>query len=89
MTEQMLVEVLVFLGLMATLGAITKIALAFIHRRRLTQDPAPQAIERLTQQITQLQHSVDAAAVEIERLGEGQRFTTKLLSDRASSPAPR
>ena len=35
--------------------------------------------------IAALQNSVDAAAIEIERLGEGQRFTTKLLSER---PAP-
>jgi hypothetical protein len=29
-----------------------------------------------------LQQSVDATAIEVERLGEGLRFTTKLLAER-------
>jgi hypothetical protein len=29
----------------------------------------------------QLQHAVDAIAIEVERLSEGQRFTTKLLAE--------
>jgi hypothetical protein len=31
----------------------------------------------------QLQQAIDAIAVEVERLSEGQRFTTKLLSEQA------
>jgi hypothetical protein len=31
--------------------------------------------------IGHLQNAVDAIAIEVERLSEGQRFTTKLLSD--------
>jgi hypothetical protein len=38
--------------------------------------------------IGQLQHAVDAIAIEVERLSEGQRFTTKLLSDSATDAAP-
>lgn len=33
----------------------------------------------------QLQQSVDVIAVEVERIAEGQRFTTKLLSERAAA----
>ncbi len=36
-------------------------------------------------QIQQLQQSVDAMALEIERISEGQRFTTKVLTERAGS----
>jgi hypothetical protein len=48
--------------------------------------PADQRLERLEQ-------AVDSIAVEVERISEGQRFVTKLLSDRAQSlpdamPAP-
>jgi hypothetical protein len=32
--------------------------------------------------IAQLQASVDAISIEIERISEGQRFTTKLLNER-------
>lgn len=39
----------------------------------------------LQPQITQLQQSLDAMAIEIERLGEAQRFQAKLLAERAES----
>lgn len=41
----------------------------------------------LTPQIRQLQDSVDAMAIELERISEGQRFTAKLLADRSSATA--
>lgn len=36
--------------------------------------------------IERIEHAVDAIAVEVERISEGQRFTTRLLSDRVTSP---
>jgi hypothetical protein len=38
------------------------------------------------ERVEQLQQSVDAIAVEIERIGEAQRFTAKLEQERAASP---
>lgn len=35
--------------------------------------------------IERIEHAVDAIAIEIERISEGQRFTTRLLNDRATS----
>ena len=37
-------------------------------------------------QLTRLEHAIDAIAVEVERIGENQRFLTKLL---ASEPPER
>jgi hypothetical protein len=37
----------------------------------------------LTPHIRQLQDSVDAMAIELERVSEGQRFTAKLLADKS------
>lgn len=34
--------------------------------------------------VERLQQAVDAIAVELERVGEGQRFVTKLMADRAA-----
>lgn len=34
-----------------------------------------------------MQHSIDAMSVEIERISEGQRFVTKLLSERPTGAA--
>ena len=39
----------------------------------------------LTPQLHQLQESVDAMAIELERISEGQRFTAKLLADRSTA----
>ena len=36
--------------------------------------------------LSRLEQAVDAIAVEIERVSEGQRFTTKLLSEQARQP---
>lgn len=38
-------------------------------------------------QLVQLQQSVDAIAVEVERIAEAQRFSAKLLADRAEPAA--
>jgi hypothetical protein len=47
---------------------------------RRAQAPARPSAQ-VTAQLTQLTQSVDAIAIEVERISEGQRFTTKLLSD--------
>ena len=46
---------------------------------------------RFENQLQALQQSVDSIALEVERISEGQRFTTKLLSDRTGErvDAPR
>ena len=41
--------------------------------------PIPRAV---SEQLQQISHSVDAIAIEVERISEGQRFTTKMLNDR-------
>ena len=37
----------------------------------------------VTQQLQQLTQSVDAIAIEVERISEGQRFTTKMLAEKS------
>jgi len=39
------------------------------------------------QRFDQLQQSVDAIAVEVERIAEAQRFSAKLLAERSETPA--
>jgi hypothetical protein len=38
------------------------------------------------QRLERIEQAVEAIAIEMERVSEGQRFTTKLLADRASPP---
>jgi hypothetical protein len=53
--------------------------------RRIDRSKAAPAVggPDLTPQIRQLQDSVDAMAIELERISEGQRFTAKLLADKS------
>jgi hypothetical protein len=35
-----------------------------------------------------MEQAIDSIAIEVERISEGQRFTTKLLADRAGASPP-
>lgn len=48
---------------------------------------APKVPVEIMSQLAQLNHAVEAIAVEVERISEGQRFTTKLLSEQSKLPA--
>ena len=37
--------------------------------------------------LERMEQAIDSIAVEVERISEGQRFTTKLLAERAAPPA--
>lgn len=64
-------------GTMVVIYGIT----AFARRGR--KDAAlPPGIE---QRLERIEQAVDAIAIEVERVSEGQRFTTKLLSERRES----
>ncbi len=81
----MLIDILVFSGLMALLGTLAKISLALIHRRRAGA-PAldDKTLAEIADRLARLEQIAESTAVEVERIGEGQRFTTKLLGDRAA-----
>jgi hypothetical protein len=57
-----------------------------IFKRSARPGPPPAVFTDTAQRLERLEASVDAIAVEIERVSEGQRFVTKLLSE--SQPAP-
>ena len=45
-------------------------------------------LQEMRDRFGQLQQAVDAIAIEVERLSEGQRFTTKLLAESVAGIAP-
>jgi hypothetical protein len=44
---------------------------------------APQIPSELSARMERMEQAIDSIAVEVERISEGQRFTTRLLSERA------
>jgi hypothetical protein len=57
------------------------LARAFARRLDRRGSGPAQIPGEITAQLTQLNQAVDAIALEVERISEGQRFTTRLLSE--------
>jgi hypothetical protein len=64
------------------------VARAFARRmdREAVQPKIPLELQG---RLERMEQAIDSIAVEVERISEGQRFTTKLLSDRQQSLPPR
>jgi hypothetical protein len=75
-----IVSVIFVLGPLAIGFALT------LLRRSVKSPIPPAAITETAQRLERLEGSIDAIAVEIERISEGQRFVTKLLSE--AQPVP-
>ena len=61
---------------------ITLITAWFASRRRGPAIGANDGLQRIESRLSEMQQSLDAVAIEVERISEGQRFATKLLSER-------
>jgi hypothetical protein len=77
------VVAVIIVGMVASFAAITVL---FI--RSFKKSPLGERRSALYEQrFDQLQQSVDAIAVEVERIAEAQRFSAKLLAERPDKPA--
>ena len=57
-------------------------------RRWEKQDAGTKIPSDVTTRLERMEQGIDAIAVEVERISEGQRFTTKLLSEREGHALP-
>jgi hypothetical protein len=76
------------LGILCLPIIVVGLPIARAYARRLesapaTRGPAPEMAERLER----MEQAIDTIAIEVERIAEGQRFTTKLLAERADDRA--
>lgn len=58
-----------------------------LSRRWELEAQRPQTPHDLAPRLERIEQAVDAIALEVERISEGQRFTTKLLSERGRDAA--
>jgi hypothetical protein len=63
------------------------IAFARVLLRRAVRPPAPQIPKDVSDRLERMEQGIDAVAIEVERIGEGQRFVTQLMADRAQRAA--
>jgi hypothetical protein len=64
------------------LGTVLIVSLTWMWSRRPRSTVSNKQLEEIAARLANLERSVDAIAVETERISEGQRFTTKLLSEK-------
>lgn len=67
-----------------TIGIIARTVLK-LQERKLAVRAMPVSDDRMAR----LEAAVESIAIEVERISEGQRFTTKLLSDNSHLVPPR
>ncbi|MGQ0714471.1 MAG: hypothetical protein ACT4PJ_12180 [Gemmatimonadaceae bacterium] len=83
------VFILRLLGLIIPAFVITILGYPFVRvivRRLDRREVPPAALTSIAERLGRLEAGVDAIAVEVERISEGQRFTTRLLAERSGEP---
>jgi hypothetical protein len=76
----------------ATTFGVMSVLFFFLYRwlRKSSRKRQPALASADSERLQRLEQGMDAVAVEIERISEGQRFVTKLLSEsRSAEPTPR
>lgn len=67
---------------------ITVVSSWFSYREKKLKHEARPVDLQLEQRLARIETAVESIATEVERITEGQRFTTKLLAERQGAPAP-
>ena len=70
-------------------GSLALIGVVTIRVLTGGKGPSKQLKREEDERLEHLQQSVDAIAIEVERIAEAQRFSAKLLSERIDEPARR
>jgi len=82
MDSPFIIPVALFAFLSVATMAMSPIFRAIGRRMENRQLPPDANRGELIERMERMEQAVDAIAVQVERIAEGQRFTTKLLSDR-------
>ena len=76
-------------GMTMVLGIVVGRPLVSAWAKKLENESKRPALPpEVATRLERMEQSIDAIAVEVERISEGQRFTTKLLADAKNTPLP-
>jgi hypothetical protein len=75
-------------GMIMVIVLALGIPLVVAHIKRLGQRDGSRQDSLSDDRLDRIEHAIDAMAVEVERIAEGQRFVTRLLADRAPEQVP-
>lgn len=76
-------QVIVMLGAFAAaIIVVLGMGLIKVYSRKIDAEAKnPHAPEDVAYRLERIEHAIEAMAIEVERITEGQRFTTRLLSE--------
>jgi uncharacterized membrane protein YjgN (DUF898 family) len=76
-------------GMIMTIVIVLGLAVPWIrHRIRMAEQPMSlRAAGHDDPRLERMEQAIDAMAIELERISEGQRFVTRLLSERSPETA--
>lgn len=80
-------EVIQFALVAGTIITSVLIIVVAMARRR-PRGVEPSALHHIAERLDRIEQAVDSIAIEVERVSEGQRFTSKLLADKAAESVP-
>jgi hypothetical protein len=84
-------DILVLQALVIVCGTTALVASLRVLRRYLElkhERRVPGGMDALSERLERIELTVDATAVEVERISEANRFMAKLLADRNGPPTP-
>lgn len=90
MERLILTDIFTFVAVITAMGCATGIIISWIKWRAGRVKQLPELTRRLDEiaaRLGALDNAVEAMAVEVERISEGQRFVAKVLADRAPAAA--
>lgn len=74
------------MGMLTGVVMVLGLPLVIVYARKIwmrdSRSSSPENAYTSDHRLERIEHAIDAMAVEVERISEGQRFVTKLLSDR-------
>ena len=66
-------------------GIVAVVWILLAHRRRMT-NMAPSSHTTTDARMARIENAIESVAVEVERISEGQRFTSRILSEGGAVP---
>jgi hypothetical protein len=81
-------EVMIALGVCETVAiSVVSIGQAYVRSLEARRKPSQLDLDPNVQdRMSRIEQAVDAIAIEVERMSEGQRFTTRLLAEQFGEP---
>lgn len=76
---------IIFGTISGTIMVLTRMRYRYLERREQYRSVEPAALD---ERLTRIEQAVDAIAIEVERMSESHRFTSRLLAERLPAAMP-